>query len=256
MKALLPTAGVPHADETTARAERERHYVHIARTEYLTLMHVGGRSGKDIEAGGILKEYTGTLVRDGYAGYAHLPAVHAWCAAHLVRDPRAVSDPDPDAQLWAIAMADTLNEANRAAHAAREAGADRLDDATLAQILNHYRGAIAKGTCDNRNRPGALAAEARELPRRHPVRGHDPALRHRPRRRRSRTMSPSAGHDLSKSRNEPPAGPGAPSTDSPTSPSSRPTSTPPPNGASTNTTLSNGSSPPAPGYHQPLLRAE
>jgi len=39
----------------------------------------------------------------GYAGYAHLPAVHAWYGAHLLRDLRSISDADPDGQLWAIA---------------------------------------------------------------------------------------------------------------------------------------------------------
>lgn len=166
MRALLPTAAVLHADETTGRAAGELAWVHVACTEYLTLMHVGGRSADDIDAGGVLTEFTGTLMRDGYAGYTHLPAVHAWCGAHLTRDLRAVSDADPDAQLWAIAMADTLNEANTAAVAARAAGADNLDEATLKQIRNHYRGAIAKGNLDNRGKPGALAAEARKLLRR------------------------------------------------------------------------------------------
>jgi hypothetical protein len=61
-------------------------YVHVACTEYLTLRHVGGRSSDDFDAGGVLPEFTGTLMRDGYYGYAHLPAIHAWCAAHLLRD--------------------------------------------------------------------------------------------------------------------------------------------------------------------------
>jgi transposase len=82
MQALLPTAEVLHADETTGRAAGALAYVHVACTEYLTLMHVGGRSSEDIDAGGVLPAFTGTLVRDGYAGYSHLPAVHAWCAAH------------------------------------------------------------------------------------------------------------------------------------------------------------------------------
>jgi transposase len=31
----------------------------------------------------VLPGFTGTIVRDGYAGYAHLvDAVHAWCGAH------------------------------------------------------------------------------------------------------------------------------------------------------------------------------
>ena len=56
--------------------------MHVACTQYLTLMHVGGRSAADIDAGGVLPAFTGILVRDGYRGYAHLPAVHAWCGAH------------------------------------------------------------------------------------------------------------------------------------------------------------------------------
>lgn len=130
-------------------------------------MHVGGRSSDDIDAGGVLPEFTGILMRDGYSGYAHLPAIHAWCAAHLLRDLRALSDADPDSQLWALAMADTLLEANQAAHHARAAGpAGQLESAVLKRIRNHYRGAIAKGSTDNTGQRGALATEARTLLRR------------------------------------------------------------------------------------------
>lgn len=73
MRALLGSAPVLHADETTGRAAGTCKYVHVACTEYLTLMHVGGRSKADIDAGGVLPSFTGVLVRDGYAGYAHLP---------------------------------------------------------------------------------------------------------------------------------------------------------------------------------------
>ncbi|MGH3469259.1 MAG: hypothetical protein ACRDQF_16175, partial [Thermocrispum sp.] len=34
-----------------------------------------------IDAGGVLPTFTGVLVRDGYNGYTHLPAIHAWCGA-------------------------------------------------------------------------------------------------------------------------------------------------------------------------------
>lgn len=166
LRALLPTAGVLHADETTGRAAGALAYVHVACTEYLTLMHVGGRSSDDIDAGGVLPEFTGTLMRDGYAGYAHLPAVHAWCASHLLRDFRAVSDADPAGQLWAQAMADTLLEANQAAHQARAAGANQLDQVVLQQIRNRYLGALAKGRTDNHGHRSILAAQARRLIRR------------------------------------------------------------------------------------------
>ncbi|HZD14525.1 MAG TPA: transposase, partial [Pseudonocardiaceae bacterium] len=99
----------------------------------------------------------------GYAGYAHLPATHAWCAAHLLRDPRSISDADPDGQLWATAMATTLTEANHAANQARERGVERLDEATLDRIRNHYLGALARGDTDNQDQSSALADRARTL---------------------------------------------------------------------------------------------
>jgi len=163
MKTLLATAPILHADETTGRANQALAYVHIACTQYLTMMHVGGRTKEDIDEGGILPDFTGILVRDGYAGYDHLPAVHAWCAAHLLRDLRSVSDTDPHGQLWAVAMADTLTGAHRAAQAARAAGAHRLDPATVAMLLNHYLGALAKGTTDNRGHHNELSQRARTL---------------------------------------------------------------------------------------------
>jgi transposase len=163
MKKLLASAPVLHADETTGRAAGALSYVHVACTEYLTLMHVGDRSAATIDAGGVLPEFTGVLVRDGYAGYAHLPAIHAWCGAHLLRDLRSISDADSEGQLWATAMANTLAEANRAAYEARERGATQLDEATLNQVRNHYHGALARGDTDNQGKRGKLADQARTL---------------------------------------------------------------------------------------------
>jgi transposase len=167
MRELLVSAPVLHADETTGRAAGSLAYVHVACTEYLTLMHVGGRTKGDIDAGAVLPAFSGVLVRDGYAGYEHLTqALHAWCGAHLLRDLRSISDADPDGQLWAMAMATTLLEAHHAAQQARDRGATTLDTATLAAIRNHYRGALARGRDDNHGQRGTLATDARTLIRR------------------------------------------------------------------------------------------
>lgn len=163
MRTLLASAPVLHADETTGRAAGALSYVHVACTEYLTLMHVGDRSAATIDAGGVLTEFTGVLVRDGYAGYEHLKAVHAWCGAHILRDLRSISDADPGGQLWATAMATALLEANQAATEAREAGATALDEATLARLRNHYHGALARGDTDNHGEHSILADKARTL---------------------------------------------------------------------------------------------
>jgi transposase len=166
MQKLLVSAPVLHADETPGRAAGALAYVHVACTEYLTLMHVGDRSAATIDAGGVLGEFTGVLVRDGYVGYEHLKAVHAWCGAHLLRDLRSISDADPEGQVWATAMATTLTEAHHAGNQAREGGADHLDDATLKKIRNHYLGALARGDTENQGGTTTLADKARTLIRR------------------------------------------------------------------------------------------
>ena len=83
VRELLRSVGVLHVDETPGRAAGGLEYVHIETTKFLTAMHTGGRTTADIDAGEVLPGYSGTIVRDGYAGYTHLiDAHHAWCAAH------------------------------------------------------------------------------------------------------------------------------------------------------------------------------
>ncbi len=167
VRELLAQVGVIHADETPGRADGALSYVHVACTEFLTAMHTGGRSKADIDAGAVLPGYTGTIVRDGYAGYTHLiDAHHAWCGAHLLRELRAIHTADPDRQFWAAAMADTLTDAHQHADTARTAGHDRIDATALAGIFNRYRGAAAAGISDNTDRAGPAARDALRLARR------------------------------------------------------------------------------------------
>jgi transposase len=167
VRELLRGVGVLHVDETPGRAAGGLEYVHVAATSFLTAMHTGGRSAADIDAGEILPGYAGIIVRDGYAGYAHLiDAHHAWCGAHLLRDLRAIHTADPDTQIWAAAMATTLTDANTAAATARAAGLTTLDPDTLATIRNHYRGATALGITTNSARADPLASDALTLAQR------------------------------------------------------------------------------------------
>ena len=164
---LLAQVGVLHVDETPARVDGCLSYVHVACTEFLTAMHTGGRSKADIDAGKILPGYTGTIVRDGYAGYTHLiDAHHAWCGAHLLRDLAAFARADPDGQFWAAAMADTLIDAHARAAAARAAGYDHLAPDVVTDIRRRYRGALHAGISDNTARAGPLARDALTLARR------------------------------------------------------------------------------------------
>jgi len=165
--ALLRTAPALNADETPARAAKSLAYVHVACTRYLTCLHVAGRSAEDIDAGGVLPGYTGVLMRDGYAGYAHLTgALHAWCGAHLLRDLKDIYDFEPREQAWASAMADLLVQANGHATSARGAGTDRLGADVLAGLLERYRALAAEGLAGNQRRHTRAARDARRVARR------------------------------------------------------------------------------------------
>jgi len=167
MRDLLRAAPALHVDETPARAAGGLRYVHLACTRYLTLMHTGDRSGDAIDAGQVLPGYTGIIVRDGYHGYTHLTdALHAWCAAHLLRDLKGLHDAEPGAQEWAAKMACLLLAARDAAAAARHDGAAALDPAILAGLLTRYRAVAAGGLWANLTRHTATARDARAIARR------------------------------------------------------------------------------------------
>jgi len=167
VRELLSTVPVLYAGETPARAAGKLHYVHVACSEFLTAMHTGDRTREAIDAGGVLPGYTGTIVRDGYKGYAHLTdALHAWCGAHGLRDLAGLYRFDPGGQLWARSMADLLIDANAQATAARAAGQASLTGAQLARIRSWYRGAVAKGIADNRGKHTQIAKDGLTLARR------------------------------------------------------------------------------------------
>ncbi|GGM68135.1 hypothetical protein GCM10011608_61700 [Micromonospora sonchi] len=147
---LLHTEQVLHADETPARLGGGFKYVHVACTPALTLFHVGGRAKADIDAGGVLPGFTGTLVRDGYAAYQHLTeAEHAWCGAHLIRDLRGVHEQDPAGQEWAEVMAGTLLMAKQLTEQAVAAGRTALTADEVSHIRACYAGAVAYGREQN-----------------------------------------------------------------------------------------------------------
>lgn len=150
VRRLLHRAGLLHVDETTARAEGGLTYLHVACNDAYTVMHTGGRGNDDIDAGGVLVDYTGIIVRDGYAGYQHfVDAVHAWCGAHSLRDLKGLHDADPQGQPGAKAMATTLVMALRETKTARAAGTTALSDEQLSFLRSCYAGAIKQMREDN-----------------------------------------------------------------------------------------------------------
>ncbi len=167
VRQLLRQAGLLHVDETTARADGDLVYLHVACNELYTAMHTGGRRKEDIDAGGVLPGYAGVLVRDGYAGYEHLiEATHAWCGAHTLRDLKGLRDGDPAGQPGADAMATTLVMALRDTRAARACGLDSLGEQRQSYLTSCYAGAVSQIRADNQANTTPLHQRGLTLARR------------------------------------------------------------------------------------------
>ncbi|HVC69812.1 MAG TPA: IS66 family transposase [Acidimicrobiales bacterium] len=127
VKRRLADAPVVHADETGTRVGTTKRWVHTLATNLLTLLVVHPKRGveamKDI---GVLADYAGTVVHDGWAPYEIFTGVgHAQCGAHLVRHLRAVGE-TPEFSAWSAQMISVLLEAKAASEQAAAAGLPRV----------------------------------------------------------------------------------------------------------------------------------
>jgi hypothetical protein len=87
IKEALQEAPVLHADETGVSTQDDLRWWHVASTASLTHYHLSHyRGAKGFQEAGILNSYTGFLVHDAYSAYWKVPAQHALCNAHLLRD--------------------------------------------------------------------------------------------------------------------------------------------------------------------------
>ena len=145
----LVTAEVAHFDETGVRVSGRLQWLHSASTDKLTLLGVHERRGvQGIEATGVLPSFTGVAVHDGWFPYRQYEIEHGLCNAHHLRELTAVTERDPD-QKWASELIDLLRTANRAAHAARDAGRDALDPRELHALQIRYGELVSAGRATN-----------------------------------------------------------------------------------------------------------
>jgi len=106
---------VVHADETGTRVGTSRHWVHTLSTNLLTLLAVHPKRGaKALDDIGVLADYLGVIVHDGWAPYERLTSAdHAQCGAHLIRHLNAVGE-TPEFSIWCAQMVKVLLDAKAA----------------------------------------------------------------------------------------------------------------------------------------------
>jgi transposase len=84
---VLQMEPVLHADESGLRVKKKLHWMHVAVTKTLTWIGQHAKRGKEaIEELGILPEYKGTLIHDGWNAYRAIDCQHGLCNAHHLRE--------------------------------------------------------------------------------------------------------------------------------------------------------------------------
>jgi hypothetical protein len=143
--ALLVLAAVLHADETATKVAGKKAWPHAACTQTLTLFTLAPRSKAGAAAGGVLPDFTGTMVHDALCLYRGFPdAEHQLCVAHVIPEITACDERFPG-QVWAAQIRWALAEVIKVADAARTGGLDHIPPGRLHRWLIHYDAEQAPG---------------------------------------------------------------------------------------------------------------
>jgi transposase len=147
IKKRLRRSHVIHADETGLRVEGKLAYVHVTSTSHLTHYGADARRGKAaINEIGILPEYRGTCVHDGWLSYTFYPKCrHALCGAHLLRELIYFEELSEETKGWASPLKELLLEMKGEAERACAEGATRLAAERLAELTASYEKLVAEG---------------------------------------------------------------------------------------------------------------
>ena len=163
IRALLVLGHVLHADETTTRIGATRRWLHVACTDFLTLLHLAPRSRAGADLGGVLPYYRGVLVHDSlslYAGYTH--CTHQLCGAHLIRELTAAEGDFPD-QRWHQQIRWALAGLNTQALRVRAGEIDGITPESLLLHLEAFHHGIAVGLSHHPRAEGRKQSTARNL---------------------------------------------------------------------------------------------
>ncbi len=148
MGEAFKTTSVVHADETGMKVAGKLFWLHVLATTLMTWIGAHANRGKQaFDAFGILGEFVGTLIHDGWKPYRDLACVHALCNAHHLRELTYAFE--EMGQAWANRMIELLVAA---CHEVNRAGG-RLTPDRLAFYRTDYDAILADGEAANPRAP-------------------------------------------------------------------------------------------------------
>jgi len=144
IKAALTRAEVLHQDESGLYVAGQRHWMHVSATEHLTHYAVHPKRGKEaLDAIGILKDFQGVSVHDGWRSYWQFLCQHALCNVHHLRELTFLEE--EQGQAWAAEMKELLLESKAAVAQARALGRSCLHPLEVADWKARYGALLAEG---------------------------------------------------------------------------------------------------------------
>ena len=158
LREALRAAEVGHFDETGVNINGKLSWLHSASTPQTTYyrMHPA-RGAEAIEAIGILPEFGGVAIHDGWVSYAHYGELHGLCNAHHIRELTFLWE--EEGQRWAKRLADELLRWHRLVDQAKARGQEHLAAATVKKIEQRYTKVVLAGM--RVNPPPQLTTERR-----------------------------------------------------------------------------------------------
>jgi transposase len=144
IKAALSRAQVLHQDETGLYVAGRRHWLHVSATEQLTHYAVHPKRGKAaLDAIGILVDFQGVSVHDGWRSYWQFGCQHALCNVHHLRDLTFLYEERQ--QAWAAELKELLLDMKAAVEQARAEGRSSLHPLEVADWKARYEALLAEG---------------------------------------------------------------------------------------------------------------
>jgi transposase len=145
----LAQAAVLHHDETGVRRTGALAWAHVTSTSRLTHYAIHRKRGREaLEAIGILPDFQGVSVHDGWSSYRiYTTCRHALCNVHHLRELTFLEEQYQ--QTWAADMKTLLREMKAATDHARASGHVRLPAAERADFVTRYQALLASGLAAN-----------------------------------------------------------------------------------------------------------
>jgi transposase len=143
IKQTLIKAEVLHQDETGLYVKGQRYWLHVACTKQFTHYAVHPKRGKEaLDAIGIMPQFQGTSVHDGWRSYFVYACLHALCLVHVLRELTFLAEETEFA--WAAELSALLLAMKAATDEARERGLEALHPLEVADWQAQFEALLAK----------------------------------------------------------------------------------------------------------------